>query len=116
MNKKSCLGWPSYDRAQIREIEIIEPEEDDYGEISSWFARPNTGPSTWEIQTYTCAFRENARIVAACRGIINIGALEIRGLWVEQDPRDNYLGQMIMSAIECEARKRGARSAMQIEY
>jgi len=45
-----------------------------------------------------------------------MGALEVRGLWVDSHLRGQGLGETILFAIENEARKRGASRAMLYTY
>ena len=45
-----------------------------------------------------------------------MGALEVRGLWVDETLRGTGLGSQILAAIENEARHRGASRAMLYTY
>ena len=50
--------------------------------------------------------------MAGGRGIINMGALEVQGLWVDEKLRGSGIGTQLLIAIENEARNRGAKRAM----
>lgn len=94
------------------QIELVDPDEAVYADYSSNFTAYNAAHATWDIRTFSCILRRGGRIVAGGRGVTNMGALELRGLWVDEDLRGTGLGTRLLSAIEEEARRRGARRAM----
>ena len=97
-------------------LEIINDDDDVYAELSNRFGAYNASYSTWNWQSYCIVRRVEDKVVAGGRGIINMGALEIRGLWVDEHLRGTGLGSEILLAIEDEARLRGASRAMLYTY
>lgn len=97
-------------------IELIDPDDDVYAEYSANFSAYNAAHSTWDWQSYSCVIHNEGQFVAGGRGIINMGALEVRGLWVDQALRGQGIGRKLLIAIEDEARKRGALRAMLFTY
>lgn len=96
--------------------EIIEPDQDVYAEYSENFTAYNAAHSTWDIQTFSVVTRREGRIVGGCRGNVNMGALEVRGLWVDPNLRGSGLGSKLLAAIEEEAIRRYASRAMLYTY
>jgi len=100
----------------MSQFKLAEPDEQIYAQLSSRFGEFNAAHSTWNWQSY-CIFQQVAeRIVAGGRGIINMGALEVRGLWVDENLRGKGIGMQILEQIEQEARKRGATKSMLYTY
>ena len=94
------------------DIEIVEPDDLAYAAFSANFTDYNAAHSTWNAQSFSCVIRDGSRIVAGGRGIVNMGALEIRGIWLDPGLRGLGVGARLLAAIEDEARARGARRAM----
>jgi GNAT superfamily N-acetyltransferase len=103
-------------RSVSRKLECVEPDETAYADYSARFGRYNQDGSGWKVQTYSFVLREGGRITAGGRGHVYLGALEIRGLWVDDTLRGNGIGSGLLLAIEQEARKRGASKAMLYTY
>jgi len=93
-------------------VEIIDPDDVAYAEYSDNFSEYNAAHSTWDWNSFSCVIRSGNKIVAGGRGITNMGALEVRGLWVDENLRGNGIGAKVLRAIESEARSRGATRAM----
>lgn len=98
------------------DMELIEPDDEMYESISERFTAYNASNSTWDFKSFCFVHREDERVIAGGRGIINMGALEVRGLWVDESLRGEGLGARILAAIELEARRRGAKRAMLCTY
>ena len=98
------------------DFDLIEPDEAVYAELSGRFAAYNASKSTYDFKSFTLVRRDGDRIVAGGRGIINMGALEVRGLWIDENLRGTGIGRQLMQAIESEARQRGASRAMLYTY
>lgn len=97
-------------------FELIEPDDAVYADLSSRFAAYNAQRSSYDFRSFSIIQRAGDRIIAGGRGIINMGALEIRGLWVDEELRGQGTGEALMQALEDEARRRGATRAMLYTY
>jgi len=100
----------------LRKLKLIDADEEVYAELSARFNTYNAAHSTWDWNSFTYILTNHEKIVAGGRGIINMGALEVRGLWVDEPLRNQGIGASVMQAIEEEARNRGARRAMLYTY
>jgi len=96
----------------VNKMILVDPDDEAYSELSGRFTAYNAAHSTWNWTSYSYVLRDNNKIVAGGRGIINMGALEVRGLWVDEVLRGQGLGERLLRAIEKEARRRGASRAM----
>ena len=96
----------------LSDLDLIDDDEAVYAEYSANFAAYNARFSTWAPETFSVIHRNGSTIVAGGRGILNMGALEVRGLWVDDALRGQGYGRRILAAIEAEAINRGARRAM----
>jgi len=97
-------------------FELIEPDDAVYADLSGRFAGYNAQRSSYDFRSFSIIRREGDQIIAGGRGIINMGALEVRGLWVDDSLRGQGVGAALMEAIEDEARRRGATRAMLYTY
>jgi GNAT superfamily N-acetyltransferase len=98
------------------EFECVEPDEDAYADYSARFGQYNQNGSGWRVQTFSLVLRDKRRIIAGGRGHVYLGALEIRGLWVDDILRGKGIGSGLLQAIEQEARERSASKAMLYTY
>ncbi len=101
---------------QQHDFECIEPDAEVYADYSARFGPYNEDGSGWRIETFSLILREAGRIVAGGRGNVYLGALEVRGLWVDDLLRGQGVGSALLHAIESEARRRGATKAMLYTY
>ena len=92
-------------------FEIVGADAELYAEIVRRFENFNREHTNWGAETYSAVRRRGGRVVAAARGITNMGLVEIRGVWVDPDLRGNGLGRGLMAAVEQEARRRGCTRA-----
>ncbi len=60
--------------------------------------------------------RKDGKIIAGGRGYVFLGALEVRGLWIDAALRGTGIGSRHLRGIEDEARRRGATRAMLYTY
>ena len=96
-------------------LELVSPDDHEYARYSANFAAYNKALGGLESETFSIIKRDaenRERIVGGGRGQVYLGALEIRGLWVDPDLRGTGLGHRILCAIEDEARRRGATRSM----
>lgn len=92
-------------------FETVEPDDAVYAEIARRFDRENRRHTNWNWTSFSLALRRESRIVAAGRGVTNLGLVEIRGLWVDPEMRRLGIGRRLLAAIEEEAVRRGCSRA-----
>ena len=95
-------------------LETVEKDDDVYAQYSANFAAFNKEKGGLDSNTFSIIKRASTNpkvIQAGGRGIIYLGTLEIRGLWVDPELRGTGLGHQILTAIEAEAKARGASRA-----
>ena len=97
---------------QTFEFDLAEPDDEIFATLAARFSEYNASFSTWNRQSFCIFQRVDNRIVAGGRGIVNMGALEVRGLRVDESLRGRGIGAKLLAAIEHEARSRGASKAM----
>lgn len=98
------------------EFEIVAPDDALYAELARRFDAWNRTQTDWDWTTFSIALREEGRLLAAGRGIVNMGLVEIRGLWVDPDFRGRGIGRRLLAAIEAEALRRGCTRATLDSY
>ena len=92
-------------------LTLIEPDDDVAAELSSRFDVYNARHAPWRIETFSYALRRDDALVAGGRAVVNMGAVEIRSLWVDEALRGRGIGSRVMTALEEEAKRRGAARA-----
>ena len=97
-------------------FELVEPDAEAYADYSARFGQHNQDGSGSRMQTFSLILRDNGRILAGGRGHLLLGALKVRGLWVDDELRGDGIGSDLLGGIECEARERGASKAMLHTY
>jgi len=97
-------------------FDLVEPDDAVYADYSANFSAYNAAQSGWSVETFSLVWRKGDHIAAGGRGLVYLGALELRGLWVDQADRGAGLGGRLLAAIEDEAWSRGARKAMLYTY
>ena len=97
-------------------FEIVEPDDAVYADYSSNFSSYNERQSGWEIQTFSIVSHEGDRISAGGRGHVYLGALELRGLWVDEELRGQGIGTVLLARIEKEGANRGAKLSWLYTY
>lgn len=100
----------------VDEFEVAAPDDALYGEIARRFDAFNRAHTGWEWATFSLALREGDRVLAAGRGVTNMGLVEVRGLWVEPELRGRGIGRRLLAALEAEAVRRGCTRAALDSY
>jgi GNAT superfamily N-acetyltransferase len=97
-------------------FDLVEPDDAVYAEIARRIDAHNRALSGWNWTSFSIVLRQGGRIVAAGRGVTNLGTVEIRGLWVDPDRRRMGIGRRLLAAIEAEAARRGCTRAALDSY
>ena len=93
------------------EFQIVEPDGELYADIIRRFEAYNRQHTSWGAGVFSVARYASGRAIAAARGILNMGLVEIRGVWIDPDLRGTGMGRALMAALEAEAMQRGATRA-----
>ncbi len=95
----------------MSDFQIVEPDMDLYAEIIRRFEGFNRAHTSWGAEVFSVVKRSGERAVAAARGVVNMGVVEIRGVWIDDNLRGAGLGRALMAVLEAEAVRRGAARA-----
>ena len=90
---------------------VVEADGELYAEIVRRFEEFNRVHADWRAATFSIVKWTDQRVVAAARGITNMGLVEIRGVWVDPDLRGEGVGRDLMAKVEAEAARRGCKRA-----
>lgn len=95
-------------------IDVETPGNDSYAVLYDRLIQWNRRMSPWAEDIFTVVARTaDGVLIGGMRGIVNMGLVEIRGVWVEPSYREAGLGRRLMTTLEDRARSRGAtRSAL----
>jgi GNAT superfamily N-acetyltransferase len=102
-------------------IEIVSPGTELYAELNRRLVAFNQAERplvNWRTDNaFTVAVHDASGVLrGGARGFVRIGAVEIRGVWLDEEVRGQHLGEKIMQAAESEARRRGAKVALLDTY
>ena len=97
-------------------FELVEPDDAVYAELARRIDAHNRRHADWDWTSFSLVLREDGRLVAAARGVTNMGLVEIRGLWVEPARRGQGIGRRLVAALEAEAARRGCSRAALDSY
>ena len=93
-------------------FELVEDDAAVNDDLRARFDVDNPRHGPWDRTTFSLVRRDGVgRVSAGVRGIVNMGAVEIRTLWVDADLRGQGIGAALLAAVEVEARRRGATRA-----
>ena len=97
--------------------ETISPGDEEYADLDGRLVAANHQHVDWRTETFQIVvISDEEEIVGGARGTVRMGAVEIRGLWLDDDLRGSGHGERIVRRLEAEARTRGARSALLDTY
>lgn len=89
-------------------IEIEEPGNDTFAGLVDRLGRENLSRPPWDRRTFTLVLRaQGGRLIGGAHAILNMGLVEVRGLWVDPARRGEGLGRSLLAALEREAAARG---------
>ena len=97
--------------SDLIQFDLVEPDGELYADIVRRFEGFNRSHTDWGAQAFSMAYSTGGRVVAAARGVVNMGLVEIRGVWINPDLRGQGLGRELMRAVEAEAHRRGCAKA-----
>ena len=78
-----------------------------YADIARRFDRYNREHTNWDWTAFSVVCGNSGNVAASARGVTNMGLVEIRGFWVDEDQRGKGIRSAMMTALEVEARRRG---------
>ncbi|NKB58028.1 MAG: GNAT family N-acetyltransferase [Alphaproteobacteria bacterium] len=98
-------------------VTTVAPGDDVYAELNKRLVAFNRDHVDWDADIFTVCLRDDTGTLrGGGRGIVRMGALEVRSLWLDQDQRRGGFGREIVEEIESEARLRGATKAFLDTY
>ncbi|WP_196223231.1 GNAT family N-acetyltransferase [Roseibium sp. RKSG952] len=99
------------------ELRVLLPGADAYQEINANLVAYNETQVDWETETLSVVIAgDGEAIVAGVHGVVRMGAVEVRGLWVDENFRGQGLAARILTRLEVEAARRGAGTALLDTY
>lgn len=99
------------------DLAILEPGDEAYAALNARLVAFNRQQVDWSDQTFTVVVRDGTEGVrGGARGFLRMGAVEIRGVWLDPDLRKTGLGRRLIERLEEEARARGASAALLDTY
>jgi GNAT superfamily N-acetyltransferase len=102
-------------------IEIVSPGTELHAELNRRLVSFNQAERplvNWGTDNvFTVAVHDAFGVLrGGVSGAVRMGAVEIRGVWLDDDLRGQHLGEKIMQTAESEARRRGAKVALLDTY
>ena len=96
---------------------VLEPGDEAYSALNARLVAFNRQQVDWSDQTFTVVVRDGTDDVrGGARGFLRMGAVEVRGVWLDPDLRKSGLGRRLIERLEEEARARGASAALLDTY
>jgi GNAT superfamily N-acetyltransferase len=98
-------------------IEIETPGQEAYETLNERLVDFNRTKVNWGTAAFTVVLRDEIGSVrGGAHGVVRMGAVEIRSVWLDGDLRGRGFGAKIIRAVEDEARRLGARAALLDSY
>jgi GNAT superfamily N-acetyltransferase len=99
------------------QIKIETPGSDAFTELNARLVRFNRESAPWTHEAFTvAAYGDDGALVGGAHGIVTMGLVEIRSLWVDPPHRKTGLGARLMTMLELHARSLGASRAALYTY
>jgi GNAT superfamily N-acetyltransferase len=110
------LTGSTCDLADIR-IEIETPGHEPYETLNERLVTFNRTKANWGTAAFTVVVRDgDGSLRGGAHGVVRMGAVEIRSVWLDGDLRGQGFGAKIIQAAEREARRLGARAVLLDSY
>jgi GNAT superfamily N-acetyltransferase len=94
------------------QIKIETPGSGAYSELNARLIQFNRERAPWAQEAFTvAAYDDDGALIGGAHGVVNMGLVEVRGLWVDPPHRNTGLGARLMTTLELHARSRGATRA-----
>ena len=98
-------------------LKIEEGVPEDFDEIDRRLVAFNKEKSDWNSQFFTVEIRDSeGALKGGAGGRLNLGAVEVRTLWSDEDLRGTGWGRNIVNAIMEEGRRLGAAKILLDTY
>lgn len=98
-------------------IEIQSPGEEAFRTLNERLVAFNRSKARWDMDAFTAVLRdERDHVRGGAHGMVRMGAVEIRSVWLDEALRRQGHGTRIVRAVENEARRRGARAVLLDTY
>jgi GNAT superfamily N-acetyltransferase len=98
-------------------IEIETPGHEPYETLNERLVTFNRTKVNWGTVLFTVVLRDgDGGLRGGAHGVVRMGAVEIRSVWLDGDLRGRGFGAKIIHAAEREARRLGARAALLDSY
>ena len=95
----------------------MDSELDAFGKANERLVDFNRTKANWGTAVFTVVLRdEGGSLRGGAHGVVRMGAVEIRSVWLDGDLRGQGFGARIIRAVEDEARRLGARAALLDSY
>lgn len=99
------------------QIEIETPGQAAYETLNGRLVDFNRTKVNWGTAAFTVVLKDDSGgIRGGAHGVVRMGAIEIRSVWVDGDLRGRGHGAKIIRAVEDEGRRLGARAALLDSY
>jgi GNAT superfamily N-acetyltransferase len=103
------------------EIAVLSPGNEAHSALDQRllaFNRSQRPSASWTTDdVFTVVLKDQSgSLRGGARGVVRMGAVEIRTLWLDEDLRRQGFGEAIIRAAEDEGRRRGARAALLDTY
>lgn len=98
-------------------IEIISPGNDIYTDLDRRLVEWNSEQVDWSTQIFQVVLKcDRNFVVGGARGVVRMGTVEMRGLWVDPELRGSGAGKMVVNKLEHAAKSIGASHVLLDTY
>ncbi len=113
----SVANWPNFANALRMELKTVYSGEKEYTELNDQLVAFNRQHVNWDGKTFQIVLAsKKGTLLGGARGMVRMGSVEVRGLWLDEDLRGSGHGLKIIQRLEEVARSNGARSALLDTY